>query len=319
MKWKKRGQLFDPTSHQFQDFDCNLFAQSPQAIVFDDYVRIYFSTRKVDSNNQFLSIIRYLDFSKDFLKIYSYSVKEIIDLGELGTFDEHGIFPFSPIKIDDKIFAYTCGWSRRISVPVETSTGYVVSYDNGHTFQRIGKGPVLTSSLNETCLVGDSFVKFFEGKFHMWYIFGKKWLQATVNEPAVRVYKIAYASSDDGINWLKNESKQIITDVINEFECQALPSVEFHNGIYHMVFCYRFATDFRNNPERAYRLGYASSIDLINWERDDSKLSSLINEDSWDSEMKCYPNLFVINNQLHLLYNGNNFGKFGFGLATLQE
>jgi sucrose-6-phosphate hydrolase SacC (GH32 family) len=315
----KLGKIFDPTKHELQNFDCSEFAQSPQAVVFDDFVRIYFSTRKRDEFGLFLSVVRFIDFSKDFKTIKSFSKKEVIPLGKLGTFDEHGIFPFSPFVQNDKITAFTCGWSRRVSVPVETSTGYVVSEDNGMTFSRIGNGPVLTSSKDEPYLVGDSFVKFFNGKFHMWYIYGSKWIEATENEPVARVYKIAYASSKDGIDWTKDTGKQIISDIIDENECQALPTVIFKNGYYHMFFCYRHATDFRTNPQRGYKLGYAFSKDLINWSRQDNLISfESNNESTWDNEMMCYPNLFEMDNEFFLLYNGNYFGKFGFGIAKFK-
>ena len=39
----------------------------------------------------------------------------------------------------------------------------------------------------------------------------------------------------------------------------------------------------------------------------------------WDSDMMCYPHLCSVNEKIYLLYNGNNFGKTGFGLAVLEE
>jgi hypothetical protein len=42
-------------------------------------------------------------------------------------------------------------------------------------------------------------------------------------------------------------------------------------------------------------------------------------ESGWDSEMICYPNVFECDGQIYLLYNGNEFGKFGFGLAKLVD
>ena len=33
----------------------------------------------------------------------------------------------------------------------------------------------------------------------------------------------------------------------------------------------------------------------------------------------CYPHLFELDGQVALLYNGNNFGRDGFGLAILQS
>lgn len=318
MNWKKIGKIFDPTTHGL-DFDCKIFAQSPQTVVYDDFVRIYFSTRKSDQEGMFLSVIAFVDFNKSFTKIVNYSKKEVIPLGDLGCFDEHGIFPINPIRQGDAIWAYTCGWNRRVSVSVETSTGLAISRDNGLSFQKIGSGPVFSSSLHEPMLVGDSFVQFYEGEFHMWYIYGKYWLPPSQNEPPGRVYKIAYAHSEDGINWKRQEGEQIIADLLNEHECQALPTVIRHGGLYHMYFCYREATDFRKNPSRGYRLGYAYSSDLIKWTRNDNEKGIDFSASGWDSEMMCYPHIFEMDEKVYLLYNGNEFGKYGFGVAELVE
>jgi hypothetical protein len=167
--------------------------------------------------------------------------------------------------------------------------------------------------------VGDGFVQKHNGIYHMWYIFGTKWIPKTNEEPVARVYKIGYATSFDLINWNKTDGKQIISDVLNENECQALPTVLKIKDTYHMYFCFREATDFRKNHERGYKLGYAYSKDLITWTRDDVKggvyKSDLI--DDWDSKMLCYPHIFEANKKIYLLYNGNEFGKFGFGVAEL--
>jgi hypothetical protein len=34
--------------------------------------------------------------------------------------------------------------------------------------------------------------------------------------------------------------------------------------------------------------------------------------------MLCYPNLFQRDGQTYLLYNGNEFGRHGFGIAVLE-
>jgi predicted GH43/DUF377 family glycosyl hydrolase len=167
-------------------------------------------------------------------------------------------------------------------------------------------------------MVGDPFVALFDDLFHMWYIFGIKWIKnAEKDGNPSRVYKIAHATSIDGINW-KKDNRLIISDKLNENECQALPTVIKYNGTYHMYFCYREATDFRKNSSSAYRLGYAFSTDLINWQRDDSKVGIDISENQWDSEMMCYPHIFRCDNDVYLLYNGNEFGRFGFGIAKLE-
>lgn len=318
MKWKKLGKIFDPTQHQLTN-NCFEFAQSPQALVFDNFVRIYFSTRETDiKNGKYLSHISYIEMDKEFKKILFVSNKQVIALGGLGTFDEHGIFPINVLRDKDKIIAYTCGWNRRVSTSVETSVGYAISNDNGESFQKIGNGPILTASPNEPFLVGDAFVSIINNTYHMWYIFGTKWIDNNFEESA-RVYKIGCATSLNGIDWIKNEGNQIIPDKLNQNECQALPSVLFANNTFHMVFCYREALGFRKDKDKGYKLGYAFSKDNVKWTRDDEALGLTFENENWDSDMQCYPHIFTCNNKTYLLYNGNEFGKHGFGIAVLEE
>jgi hypothetical protein len=39
----------------------------------------------------------------------------------------------------------------------------------------------------------------------------------------------------------------------------------------------------------------------------------------WDSEMQAYPSVVVSENQTYLFYNGNEYGKQGFGCAVLES
>lgn len=318
MKWRKLGKIFDPTQYQLPN-NCVEFAQSPQVLVFDDFVRIYFSTREKDSSNgKFKSHIAFVDFDLSFQKILHVSTNPVIALGDPGCFDEHGIFPINVLRDEDRILAYTCGWSRRVSVSVETSTGLAISYDNGLTFQKTGSGPVFSNSLHEPFLVGDSFVQKYNNTFHMWYIYGQRWINNPSNDVSERVYKIAHAFSEDGIEW-QRDGKAIISDKINKDECQALPSVLFHYGKYHMYFCFRDVFGFRTDRTKAYRLGYAYSSDLINWTRADELSGIDITEGDWDGDMMCYPHIFECQGNIYLLYNGNEFGRYGFGLAMLEN
>jgi predicted GH43/DUF377 family glycosyl hydrolase len=259
----------------------------------------------------------YADFEKHSFKLLEVAEKPVIELGALGAFDEHGIFPFSPMWDNGKVVAYTCGWSRRVSVPVETSTGLVFSDKEGKTFERIGDGPVFSSSLNEPFLVGDSFVIKRNGIYHMWYMFGVRWID-NIYEETARVYKIGHATSPDGINWTRDGLGQIIPDKLNRDECAALPTVFEKNGLFHMIFCYREAIGFRNDKSKAYRLGYAYSDDLLHWVRDDENIGIDVSDEGWDSDMMCYPNVFEADGKHYLLYNGNEFGRHGFGVAVLE-
>lgn len=86
-----------------------------------------------------------------------------------------------------------------------------------------------------------------------------------------------------------------------------------------MYFCYRQATDFRANKSRGYRLGYAYSDDLQRWVRDDAHTGIDVSAEGWDADMLCYPHVFWSDGRAYLLYNGNAFGRDGFGVAVLEQ
>jgi hypothetical protein len=319
MKWIKHGKIFDPTNYQLPN-NCVQFAQSPQTLIFRDFVRIYFSTRAIDpsNNTKYLSHVAFVDMKKNLRDVISVSSHTVIPLGGLGCFDEHGIFPMNVMRYQDTVYGYICGWNRRVSVSVDTGIGLAISRDDGLTFQRIGNGPVLAASLHEPCLVGDGFVKIIDGVFHMWYIFGTGWKKYAADAAPDRTYKIGHATSKDGIEWEKEEARHIIPDRIGSDESQALPTVISIGKRHHMFFCYRESFDFRKANGRGYRIGHAWSDDITNWTRQDEHplLEGTPNE--WDSEMQCYPHVFECENKIYLLYNGNDFGRYGFGLAELE-
>jgi hypothetical protein len=320
MRWRKLGLIFDLDKHKLPGSSVG-FAQSPQPVVFKDFIRVYFSTRTIDpKNGKFISDVAFVDFSCDLSKVIRISERPVIARGELGCFDEHGIFPMNVIKRDLELWGYTCGWSRRISVSVETGVGLAVSKDGGKTFDRMGKGPVLTSSTKEPFLVGDGFVLKEGNAFHMWYIFGTTWLSYKQGGALERTYKIGHALSADGISWEKtNEGVSIISEVIGVEECQALPCVIKIDGLYHMFFCFRHSFDFRKNPARGYRLGHAFSKNLREWIRDDQGVYLEKDHGAWDSDMMCYPGVCQSDSKTYLLYNGNEFGRRGFGAAVLEK
>lgn len=319
MRWIRRGKIFDPTDHALP-LGCREFAQSPQALVLPDRVRIYFSTRAVDPvGGKYLSHIAFVEMSRDLKEIIRVSESPVIPLGDLGCFDEHGIFPMSLLPHDGVIYGYTCGWSRRVSVSVETAIGLAVSRDGGLTFQRTGPGPVMSASPNEPCLVGDGFVRVIGGVFHMWYIFGTGWKRFHPDAAPDRTYKIGHATSQDGLHWEKEDGRRIIPDRLGPDESQALPTVIGIDGRHHMFFCYRESFDFRTAAGRGYRIGHAWSDDLRDWTRDDDDPGLEGAPGDWDGEMQCYPHVFECDGAIYLLYNGDAFGRRGFGLAELER
>ena len=78
-----------------------------------------------------------------------------------------------------------------------------------------------------------------------------------------------------------------------------------------MFFCYREAFGFRENKERGYRIGYAFSLDMKTWIRDDENAGIDTSEDGWDSDMLCYPHVFQFNGKYICYIMGMNLAVLG--------
>jgi predicted GH43/DUF377 family glycosyl hydrolase len=320
MKWKKLGQIFDPTKWDdgLERDWMKSHSQCTHSLIMEDRVRIYFSCRPENDENGFAkSYTTFLELDKkDLTKIIRVSDKPVMSLGDLGTFDEFAVYPSCNVNKDGSIFLYYAGWSRCNSVPFNTSIGLATSTDNGESFTRIGKGPILSASVEEPFVISGPKVRIFEGKWYMFYLAGCNWINHE-GKPEV-IYKNRLATSQDGINWERHK-KNIIPDVLGENECQAGPDVFYKDNIYHMYFVYREGLDFRNSKGRGYRIGYATSKDLYEWERKDSESGIEYSDSGWDSTMHHYPHVFEVDGTYYMTYNGNDFGRYGFGLAILEE
>ncbi|MFY9308416.1 MAG: glycosylase [Bacteroidia bacterium] len=314
--WKKLGCVFNPTEQRGYQW-MHEFAQAPSVLVFDTFVRVYFSCRpRPDKNGKYTSFSAFVDFSRaDLTHVVNIARQPILDLGNTGAFDEFGTYPVSVIREKDTVLAYYGGWTRCESVPFNVAIGMARSYDGGETFQKMGQGPVLPYSLYEPFVLSGPKIRRFNNMYYLFYIAGRKWLAN--NGSPEPVYKIRMATSDDGVNW-KKANRDLIPDKLEINEAQASPDVFYYDNKYHMFFCYRYGLDYRNK-EKGYRIGYASSPDLIQWTRDDAKAGIDVSESGWDSEMISYPHVFELDGNVYMYYLGNHVGKYGFGLAKLES
>lgn len=316
-KWKKLGRIFNPATIKNKDW-LKEFAQAPATLVFDNFVRVYFSCRPSrDANGQYVSHTGYLDLDRsDLFNVVRISENPIMSLGELGTFDEFGIYPTSVIRDGSDVLAYYGGWTRSESVPYNVAIGLARSVDGGTTFAKEGSGPLISYDLDEPMTVSGPKIRKFNNKWFLWYVAGNKWKQ--VDGRPESIFKIRMAISDDGIHWEK-QNRNLIKNVLEEDECQASPDVFFYQGLYHMFFCYKHSSNFRNS-DRGYRIGYAYSKNLMDWTRDDSQVGIEISVgDAWDNQSIAYPHIFELDGDIYMMYLGNEVGRLGFGLAILEK
>ena len=215
------------------------------------------------------------------------------------------------LKNKNTLFLYYIGWNLGKTVPFRNSIGLLISWDNGNTFQKYSEGPILDRSEHDICFVASNCVYSEENFYRMYYLSCDKW-EMKSNNVFQHYYKIKYAESSDGINWIRNGKIIIDYRYENEYAISA-PRVLKDGNLYKMWYSYRAGP-----KGNTYRIGYAESNDGLYWIRKDEKINLDVSEKGWDSDMICYPFIFNYNNNRYMLYNGNGYGKSGFGLAILK-
>jgi len=301
--WKKEGLIFSCDKYGTG------YAQDPFIDkISDDVWRIYYSTRTKDVVSMPYCIDVEANNPSNILKVYD---EPLFLPGESGTFDDNGITMTSIVKVGKEKYIYYCGWNKKVSVSYSLSIGIAVVRENGK-IEKLYEGPVLDRSIDDPIAVSAPCVIYDEGIFKLWYITFTSWKEYDGRKEPTFVIK--YATSKDGIKWDTNTN--ICIDSTYEGESFARPWVLKDKGIYKMLFSSRGPVGYRDADGQHYVLDYAESADGKNWERKTEKFKLTGESDGWDSGMTAYGTVVQGKDKYYMLYNGNDFGKTGFGYAT---
>lgn len=311
MRWNKRGLLYQPG----QQYEWN---QTHAAVPVVDQLnaevwRIYYATR--DAQNR--SRISYLEVEAGRPeKILYEHAAPVLDVGDLGTFDDCGVMPSWIVTVGKKKYLYYIGLTVMQRVPYHNSIGLAISDDGGRSFRRHSAGPIFGLTPREPHFTGTSCVLREGGIWKNWYLSCVKW--EIINGQPEPFYHLKYAESLDGIHWRREG--QVAIDFKSDDEAGLVKaSVLRDQHGYRMWFAYRSAYDYRTDKRGSYRIGYAESLDGIHWARKDEQAGIDLSEEGWDSEMIAYPHVIPHKDELYLFYNGNGFGQSGFGYATAKQ
>ena len=145
------------------------------------------------------------------------------------------------------------------------------------------------------------------GLYRMWYGSTKDW----TSENGEMVHIINYATSQDGNHWSKYGVS--VPYRIGVAQAFSRPTVIHDHLGFHMWFSYR------SGSGETYRIGYATSEQGEKWVLNLDKSGITVSESGWDSEMIAYPFVFDHQDRRYMLYNGNGYGRTGFGLAVAEH
>ena len=299
--WKKLGLVFCPSGEQ--DWLQNYAAVPIAENIGDDYFKIYFSAR--DSFNRSFTGYVIININSP-AKIIELSAEPVLIPGNLGEFDDSGAMATWLSCYQGKKYLYYIGWNLGVTVPFRNSIGLAIALDECK-YIRHSQGPILDRSLREPHFCASCCVIPGEDKWRMWYLSCTDWRMRN-GKPEHR-YHIKYAESKDGIIW--NREGIVAIGYIDDSEYAiSRPSVIRDQD------CWRMWYSFRGNN---YRIGYAESQDGQKWTRLDHLAGISVSKTGWDSEMIEYPFVFDHKRERYMLYNGNGYGKTGFGLAILEK
>jgi hypothetical protein len=286
-------------------------AQVPTVLVQADRLSVFFASRDPAGKSRTGLIELNRDNPSEILHLED---EPVLGLGRPGTFDDDGVMPSHAMRVGEEIWLYYSGWNERVRVPYHNSTGLAISRDGGHSFTRPFEGPILDRTPFEPYLAVTPSVMREGSNWHMWYVSGTRWEE--VNGRYEPVYVIKYAHSSDGLNWERPNLTCI--EPRDEFEALSRPHVIKQGALYRMWYCFRGSHDYRDG-QNSYRIGYAESNDGVTWDRKDEQAGITVSAEGWDSSMICYPYPFEIGECLYLVYNGNGFGRSGFGFAVWEN
>jgi len=299
--WEKKGLIIEPKEELWW---MQTFAMVPVADhIENDIFRIYFSGRD-NSNRSQIGFVT-ASIANGNISVLEYAIEPVLTIGELGTFDDNGVTPSWMVSTEGKKYLYYIGWNAGSTTRMSLIAGLAVSIDDGKTFKRNSRAPLLDRTDSEpfSILTGPCVLKI-NGKWKMWYVSGEGW----VNRDLPR-YNIKYAESCDGINW--ERSGHVCLELNENETALARPCVLEENGSYKMWFSYK-------DPLIGYQIGYAESGDGRNWIRFDEESGINPSMSGWDSEMIEYSYVFKHDDIIYMLYNGNGYGKNGAGYAVFH-
>lgn len=303
MRWQKKGHVYAPSGDLWwARSHAHLPTVDPSP---GEAIRVYFTA--LDENNY--GRIGYVDLDVEDPSRVLFSASEpVVDLGEIGTFDDCGAVASCIVDFRGSKHLYYHGFQRAERVPYLLFTGLAVERPGGNGFVKHSRVPVLDRVASEPFIRAAPCVICEGDLLKMWYVSGAGWshrhggLHYRCN--------IRYATSRDAVRWEDHDHICLEPESDDEYAV-GRPWVIRDEGIYRMWYS-------RRSFSELYVMGYAESVDGLSWERKDELAGITKSETGWDAEMVCYPCVVDVAGRRLMFYNGNRRGASGFGYAVLE-
>jgi hypothetical protein len=299
VRWRKLGRIYEPEGKFAW---ARSHAANPVAEhCGGDRFGVYFGAR--DERNR--SSIGWVEIDlRRPREILACAERPLLSPGEPGSFDDSGVsMGCLAAAPDGRSLLYYLGWNVGGDTPWRNRIGLAVRRAGEAHFEKLAR-PVLDLNEADPHSLSYPWVLADAPGWRMWYGSNLDWGP----DKADLTHVIKCAESRDGTAWTRNGATALGFRGNGEFALSR-PCVLKEKGRYKMWFSFRGET---------YRIGYAESDDGRSWTRDDARAGIDVSPSGWDSESIEYPHVFDHAGRRYMLYNGNGYGRTGFGLAVLD-
>lgn len=302
-QWRKLGQLYSPEGYRRHPKLMSHAANPLPVYIEGDIFRVFFSGR--DKKNR--SSVGAVDIDVIQRKAISEHHFPFFEHGSAGSYFSDGVSIGNCYELNGVRYMLFMGWQNPKNGHWRGDIGRLIVTPQ-LTLELDGLEPFIGSSVNDPLSLSYPWVMAKPSAgYDMWYGSTLAW-DAGNGE---MLHVINHASSQDGQHW---QCRGLAVPYeLGRAQAFSRPTVvTSESGGLVMWFSYR------SGSGEAYRIGRAQSRDGRDWDLDLSGSGIDVSPSGWDSEMIEYPFVFDHKGARYMLYNGNGYGKTGFGLAVLE-
>jgi hypothetical protein len=302
LRWEKKGLIYAPDGSQ--SWARHSALQPTPIQISDDTLRVYLGFRNDDG----VSSVGFVDvLASNPSQVLRVSEKPALTSGEPGAFDESGVVPSAAVWDGDRILLSYAGYQLGQKVRFFVFGGLARSED-GEVFQRLRRTPVLDRCEEALFFRVAHSIRRESDAWRVWYGAGSEFRPGRAK--SLPVYDIRYLDTENLLEM--PDYGEVCIALQGDEHRVGRPYVTRrpYDGCYLMF--YGTGTE-----ELGYRLGYAESVDGRVWRRRDEEVGIDVSPSGWDSTMIAYPAVITVGARTYLFYNGNDYGRTGFGYAEL--
>lgn len=302
-RWEKLGQIYVPKQGARHPKLVSHAANPLPVHLEDNVYRVFFSGR--DESNR--SSVGAVDIDLLEFRVVKEHYLPFFEHGPEGSFFADGVSIGNCYQVKGARYMLFMGWQNPENGHWRGDIGRLI-VTSDLALELEGSEPFMGSDETDPISLSYPWVQpSAESGFNMWYGSTLAW-DAGNGE---MLHVIHHASSHDGHHW--HRTGLAVPFELGRAQAFSRPTViQNKEGDFEMWFSYR------SGSGEMYRIGYATSENGVNWKLDLDNAGIAVSTAGWDSEMIEYPFVFDHEGSRYMLYNGNGYGKTGFGLAVLN-